>query len=272
MSNDFIEELPPASFWEELSSRCKQLKIILARISKELENAPAKTVYSSISNKSAQFYEKKGKDKAKKGAYIPISNQAEIKSIITAEYNRKLKKAIESEVCALEHLLKKQNKVEQAYKNMAKGKKPAITPVTLGEQQYSEKWLAVNYKKKQFDENYPEYYTSNGLRVRSKSEIIIATVLDKLNIPYRYEYPVKLSRFTVHPDFYCLNVRTRKEYVWEHFGMMDDSEYSSRAVAKMQEYAKNGYAPGKNMIATFEVASFPINARYVEKIAKEYLA
>ena len=65
-----------------------------------------------------------------------------------------LKKAIESEVCALEHLLKKQNKVEQAYKNMAKGKKPAITPVTLGEQQYSEKWLAVNYKKKPFDENY----------------------------------------------------------------------------------------------------------------------
>ncbi|MFQ6929598.1 MAG: hypothetical protein ACLRR3_00115 [Eubacterium sp.] len=38
--------------------------------------------------------------------------------------------------------------------------------------------------------------------------------------------PLRLKGYgTVKPDFTVLNKRTRHEYVWEHFGMMDDSIY-----------------------------------------------
>lgn len=43
--------------------------------------------------------------------------------------------------------------------------------------------------------------TSKGLKVRSKSESIIATLLDMNEIPYRYEAPLTLGDHTFYPDF-----------------------------------------------------------------------
>ena len=74
-------------------------------------------------------------------------------------------------------------------------------------------------------------------RVRSKSEVIIADTLARHGVPYRYEYPLKLKSGrdgafrTIHPDFLCLNVRTRAEFYWEHFGLMDDPDYLERTLA-----------------------------------------
>lgn len=52
--------------------------------------------------------------------------------------------------------------------------------------------------------------------MRSKSEVIIADLLNKEGIPYRYEFPLYLKEFnTVYPDFTILNVRKRKEIYWE---------------------------------------------------------
>ena len=39
----------------------------------------------------------------------------------------------------------------------------------------------------------PLLETSRGERVRSKSEVIIADTLDRLKIPYRYEFPHQLK-------------------------------------------------------------------------------
>ena len=75
----------------------------------------------------------------------------------------------------------------------------------------------------------------------------------------------------LHPDFYCLNVRTRQEFVWEHFGMMDDLEYVQRAVEKQVLYAKNGWLIGKNLIFTMETMYSPLNSKMIEKIVRECL-
>ena len=67
--------------------------------------------------------------------------------------------------------------------------------------------------------------TLRGERVRSKSEAMIADTLYRLKIPYKYECPLTIRRKTgtsrntktIYPDFTCLNVRLRQEFVWEHF-------------------------------------------------------
>ena len=52
-----------------------------------------------------------------------------------------------------------------------------------------------------------EFYSNSGVRVRSKSELIIANMLEKYGIPYRYEYPLLLNgNDLVRPDFLCLNI------------------------------------------------------------------
>ena len=97
-----------------------------------------------------------------------------------------------------------------------------------------------------------------------------------MNIPYHYEFPIKLlaedgSKITVHPDFLCLNPRTRKEFLWEHFGRMDDIEYATGTVRKLKLFAKNDIFPGKNLITTHETSDQPLNTSLIKKIAEEFL-
>ena len=70
---------------------------------------------------------------------------------------------------------------------------------------------------------------------------MIAETLYKNKIPYRYEWPLSLknenkSTVIFHPDFYCFNVNTRKEYVWEHFGKLDEEKYLLEVVKKLNLY------------------------------------
>ena len=130
-------------------------------------------------------------------------------------------------------------------------------------------WKSLEYTSLGFSPDYAEYYTDNGERVRSKSEIIIANKLYRYNIPYRYECPLQLqSGVITHPDFTCLNVSTRQEYIWEHFGIMDNAEYACNAIRKINDYANSGYILGKNFIATFETSNTPINANYIDDIIR----
>lgn len=76
---------------------------------------------------------------------------------------------------------------------------------------------------------------------------------------------------TFHPDFLCLNVRTRQEFYWEHFGMMDDEDYKDNVVGKLNLYAGNGFLPGRNLIFSMESVEESLDTRVVEKMIKEFL-
>ena len=113
--------------------------------------------------------------------------------------------------------------------------------------------------------------TEKGEYVRSKSEKIIADTLTKNNINYVYELPLRLKGYgTVKPDFTVLNKRTRHEYVWEHFGMMDDSIYVKNAIKKIEQYGKSGYVQGRNFIATFESKEAPLNTVTINRAIQDF--
>ena len=130
----------------------------------------------------------------------------------------------------------------------------------------------MKYTGKEFFDDTHVIMTERGERVRSKSEKILADKFFAMGIPYRYEYPVQLKGYgTVYPDFTLLNVRERKECYLEHFGMMDDPEYSEKAIKKLEEYAKNGIYIGKNLLVTFETRHKPLEMKVVEQMIKEFI-
>ena len=130
----------------------------------------------------------------------------------------------------------------------------------------------MQYTGKEFFDDMPVIMTERGERVRSKSEKIIADKLFAMGIPYRYEYPVQLKGSgTVYPDFTLLNVRERKQFYLEHFGMMDDPEYSEKAIKKLEDYAKNRIYIGKNLLVTFETLQKPLDMKVVEQMLKEFI-
>lgn len=125
-------------------------------------------------------------------------------------------------------------------------------------------------RKKGFDDDVQEIITERGERVRSKSEKIIADKLYMLGIPYRYEYPLILEgNIKVYPDFTILKMPERKAVYLEHFGMMDDTDYVTKAIHKLNTYEKNRIYLGVNLFITFETSKKPLNIRALDEIINE---
>ncbi len=95
--------------------------------------------------------------------------------------------------------------------------------------------------------------------MRSKSEAMIANLLLELNLPYQYEKPLLLDGTLLHPDFTILDLSTRTEVYYEHFGLMDQESYQASAFAKIAKYESAGYAIGNQLLFSFESAQTPFN-------------
>ena len=79
--------------------------------------------------------------------------------------------------------------------------------------------------------------------------MIIADILDEFSVPFLYEKPLQLRGGIVHPDFTLLNIRERREIYWEHFGIMDDTDYRNNAFQKLRNYEASGFKqPRSDMI------------------------
>ncbi|MBR3003529.1 MAG: hypothetical protein IKH67_00485 [Lachnospiraceae bacterium] len=147
-----------------------------------------------------------------------------------------------------------------------------VVPEIITDEEYARKWLEQKYERRQFADGAPEFYTGKGDRVRSKSEIVIADMLDRLQYPYFYEMPLYLQDgVMLHPDFTTLNVRKRKVIYLEHLGMMDDEEYLINAFKRIAVYERNGIYLGDRLIVTYETSGQPLNTRAVEKKLRFYL-
>ncbi len=161
--------------------------------------------------------------------------------------------------------------VEAIYEELSSSRKKIVVPVIEPENAFIEKWLE-NHPGQQ--NTYPKegiYQTNRGEMVRSKSEKIIADALDKYNIPYQYEPMLELGYNTIYPDFVTLNIRTRQTKYWEHLGIVSDIEYATKNFKKIQDYEKNGYLLGRDLITTMESAEAPIDVKLVEEKIKEFL-
>lgn len=278
-----FETLPPeiaanATIIQKIDETLQKLQEIQTEKLQSIKNAPAGRLRVAKSHNSIQFFQVKPNEKPN-GTYITKKNFPMAQQLAQKEYDTLSEQAITMQITFLKKIkMQLERKTVLNIEEKLHFKKiPLITmPLTLSDTEYAKRWQEVAYNTKGFTSETPEYFTAKGERVRSKSEIIIADTLNRLKIPYRYEYPVTVKsndgkKITVHPDFCCLNVKTRKEYFWEHFGMMDNAEYSAGVVDKLHLYQKNDILPGKNLVFTIETSHSPLNTKHIEKIIREYL-
>ncbi|MBR5228627.1 MAG: hypothetical protein IKV96_02180 [Firmicutes bacterium] len=202
----------------------------------------------------------------KSGKYITKDNIAFARQLAQKDYDQKALKIVERKMKCIDDFLSIWQKeyLVDIYENLHEEKRKMITPVIETDEMFVERWESIEYEGKAFREDAPELYTSRGERVRSKSEIIIADLLAKANIPYKYECPLELNGLgIVYPDFTVLDVSRRRELYWEHLGMMDDPDYVGKALKKIEYYKRNGIFPGDKLIITQETRGFPIDQRSI---------
>ena len=257
------ELLPPNRFKAQMERWLEQLNIALnQKVKQQNQNKdlpPGHLRIARVPAKSQrpQYYHYiSGKDK--KGRFIPRKETNLAVQLAQKDYDIKVIRQLEKQIARTRRYLKSINNISACYTKLSPARKLLITPVTLTDEQYAEQWRSITWQGRPFapDEHY--LLTNRKEKVRSKSEVLIANALARHNIPYRYEFPQTLKNsqnkmLTFHPDFLCLNTKTRTEYIWEHFGLMDSPDYAQNAV-----------------IITMETQTDPLTPQLVDEIIKEY--
>lgn len=256
----------------------------LQRMENSLKKAslllPHGRIYSQMARgKYPQYYlasEEEGK-RRKRGRYISVDEIDTVAAYVQGEYIRQMIK----EVSKLEQQLEKvisfneiniYEVLNAVYEKIPEPKRRIVKPAVLSDDDFVEKWLNSFVTDENSFPKENKIETERGELVRSKSEKIIADKLFSKGIPYVYEARLTLKgNIIVYPDFTTLNIRKRKTYYHEHFGMMDDPEYCKKALEKLDLYEDNGIILGENLFATFETSKKIFSIRTLDRIIKQNL-
>lgn len=209
-----------------------------------------------------------------KRKYIRMENIHIAKSIAKRDYKKKMIRIASRKIKALEKFLKTYPVIEmrQVYEELHEGRKVFVEPLEESDEQFQQNWINTPNSKTNSYHFQHEFYTNNGERVRSKSEKIIADMLERKGVTYKYEKDLWLKDGRcIFPDFTLLDIVNRRDIYWEHMGKMDEPEYVEHALRKIEEYEKNDIILGKNLIVTFETINSPLDIRLVEKKIDIYL-
>ena len=281
-----MEELSPNQLAPQIEKRLVELQNLLFTKKKSYEKAPQGRIRISQNGGHPEYYllTERG---SLRGKYLPHSQKTLARQLAQKDYDARLIKLLQKEITALQNYMKQTSNgraIPELYDSLCPARRSLITPAILTNEQYAARWQDVSWTGRPFASDAPYICTARGERVRSKSEVIIADTLFRYNIPYRYEFPITLKRSnsadirrdfgrsnTLYPDFLCLNTRTRTEFYWEHFGLMDDPAYSNNAAGKLRLYTENGILAGRNLIITMETQTEPPSIKALEKLIEEFL-
>ena len=131
-------------------------------------------------------------------------------------------------------------------------------------------WRSIKYEGNPYRPEQKIHQTPGGIYVRSKSELLIATHLEYMDIPYRYEAPLVLEGNTVYPDFSILRPADHKLIYWEHMGMLGDFDYAQKASMKLLQYFQCNIRPYDNLITTYD-NNGTLDMAHIEQITNTML-
>ncbi len=127
----------------------------------------------------------------------------------------------------------------------------------------ADEWASAAFDQASFLPETKRHITRSGVRVRSKSELLIAEKLYEYKLPFRYEQVLYVCDTPYAPDF-TIRRADGKLFYWEHFGLLGSKEYFERQVNKIRQYVSVGITPWDNLIITFEDEAGDLDVRSVE--------
>ncbi|MCR5671884.1 MAG: hypothetical protein K6G10_12835 [Butyrivibrio sp.] len=246
----------------------------MAQAEKDLKSIKVKEERPVVTSKRKHGYQYYLQNSDGRLEYVKAIDRAMIAATVQKHYDKQLLNKIKVMHKRLDSFLRLYDfdSIQEVYKDLGEGKKALIDPILMPDEVYIEKWLETH---KGGQNSFPEkekYLTERGEYVRSKSEKILADLFYKYKIPYAYEPQFKLrSGAILCPDFVILNVRKRKTIYWEHFGLINNGEYATKALKKLEAYEKSGLRLGDSLLFSMESENMPLDVKEIEKKIKELL-
>lgn len=255
-----------------LRHRYKALNEMVIEAKSRVKKAPPGMLHFYKRGAKMVYYHRTDK-KEKTGKFIGNYETDIVRKLAQKYYDEKFIKLATKEISLLKRLIDKYDntKTDSIYHNLDSLIQELITPAVYTAADYAKEWDTIQFT----GNSYPfdkEFYTDNDERVRSKSELIIANMLKKNGITYKYECPLEIDYYnTIYPDFTIIHPITGKTVYWEHLGMMDNADYSYNAFKKIEKYENNGIFLGKNLIISAESSEEPLNVKTIQQLIDTYL-
>lgn len=255
--------------YERALAESKQLDAQIQHIQTLLEELPPGDFFCTRQGKYSNWYYNNGKETK----YLPKKERFLAEQLAKKKHLASLLKDLKHERMALDyylrhHITHTETAVSLLTKNSAY--QELLAPSFIPQSQKLAEWMYFPYES---NAPHPEqliHNTLSSVKVRSKSEAMIATLLQQNNIPFRYECPLELGNTILHPDFTIRHPLTGDFYYWEHFGMMDDPNYCKNYISKLQLYVSYQIIPSIQLITTYETKKHPLSIEIIQKNIEHY--
>lgn len=253
--------------------RCKELESLAIRLNAELEKAPEGRLRVSNCRGKARYYYCNTEGKRSR-SYLPMNRLETAKALAQKEYNQQVLNAAVKEKDLLGRYLSNSPAVppEDIYAKLLEARRELVTPAMDTDERFLMRWKSQPYPNMATRREHPVIFNDQGTEVDSKAELAISNQFDKRNIAFLPQFPVYLkARGWVYADFKVLNLRTRREYYWEHLGMLDSAAYRKHSLPKLNAYILNGYVPGDNLILSWESEESRLDMRVIDSLIDAFL-
>lgn len=255
--------------YEHALKEGKKIEQKIRSLKKQLTKLPEGKLFISRSGKYTKWFRSDGKNQT----YIPKQQRQLAEKLALKKYLLLQVKHLEQEQIAINFYLRHHKEdaiqTEDFLINSieyAELLSPYFKPIS----KELFEWTNSPYEQNNQYAEHLIHKAASGNYVRSKSEAMIDSALYKNKIPYRYECLLQLGDIHVYPDFTIRHPKTGETYYWEHFGLIEDENYSKKAFSKLHTYTSNGIIPTIHLITTYETKTHPLSMESVEKIVKEY--
>ena len=131
-------------------------------------------------------------------------------------------------------------------------------------------WASDHYGGVDFMNDTRTQTTTDGQKVRSKSELALYEQFKSNALSFKYEQPLYLGDKIKYPDFTLIRKMDGRQFIWEHFGMMGDPVYYRKAMNTIYMYMDYGFLPYDNFICTFDKEDGGIDLMNVDSILRAF--
>lgn len=215
------------------------------KYNEEISTLPKGHLISCKRGNSYSFFHIEGSDYKRKGITKDINL---IKGLCRKQFLEELLKRLEQNIATLRKIKLNDLSFETVYDALGNAYKRVPLEYYNDE---NVNWSNQPYEQSNYRPEMKRHTTSRGLKVRSKSEVIIAETLYAYDINFRYEEVMWVNEHQFIPDFTIMTPSNRMFY-WEHCGMTNNPEYMRHHKWKMEQYEKIGIVPWKNLIVTYD--------------------
>ena len=127
--------------------------------------------------------------------------------------------------------------------------------------------------------NYPldddSNVTTDGMKTRSKSELVIYSIIKGYRVVFEYDMEIILKndageRVKICPDFVIL-CNDGSIIIIEHLGKLGNDDYLANALRRIHIYLINGYKLNETLFLTADTIDGKINAEAVDELIRKMI-